>query len=179
MSYAFPKKITAGLTFRHSINLTAYPASIWSITIFLRGATAIDITAAKDGNLHIFNVPADTTKNYKAGHYGYSLRATDNLGDVEEIEAGAIEIISDLASLSDPIDSRTHAQKTLAALEAVIEGRATLDQEHYRLNNRELWRTPLTDLIKLRNQYRNEVAREQAKANGQNIFGKVIRVQLG
>lgn len=179
MSYAFPKKITAGLTFKHSINLTAYPASIWSITIYLRGASAIDISATTDGNLHIFNVPASETKKYKAGHYGYSLRATDLNGNVEEIEAGAIEIISDLSSIEDPVDKRSHAQKTLAALEAVIEGRATLDQERYRLNNRELWRTPLADLIKLRNQYRVEVAREQAKANGKNIFGKVIRVQLG
>jgi hypothetical protein len=55
-------------------------------------------------------------------------------------------------------------------LEAVIEGRASLDQERYRINNRELYRTPMETLIKLRNQYRAEVSRERAKASGKSLL---------
>ncbi|MEG2431803.1 MAG: hypothetical protein RSB25_09135, partial [Acinetobacter sp.] len=61
----------------------------------------------------------------------------------------------------------------------VIEGRASLDQERYRINNRELYRTPMETLIRLRNQYRAEVGREQAKASGKSLFGRVVRVKLG
>lgn len=84
-----------------------------------------------------------------------------------------------MAAVTGQVDTRSHAKKTLEALEAVIEGRATLDQERYRLNNRELFRTPLDTLIKLRNQYRAEVSREIAKTSGKSIFGKVVRVKLG
>ncbi|MEN8412360.1 hypothetical protein ABFP33_20620, partial [Acinetobacter bereziniae] len=170
----FPQKITAGLTLKHSINLTAYPASLWAVKAYLRGPSSIDISAEKDGNLHVINVSADVTKNYKSGYYSFSLRAVNDFGEVEEIEAGSVEVITDLAAVTGQVDTRSHAKKTLEALEAVIEGRATLDQERYRLNNRELFRTPLDILIKLRNQYRAEVSREIAKASGKSIFGKVV-----
>lgn len=42
--------------------------------------------------------------------------------------------------MSENTDLRNYAQKTLTALEAVIEGRASLDQERYCINNRELYR---------------------------------------
>ena len=125
-------------------------------------------------------MPVNISKDYKAGHYGFSLRAVNSdTGEVEELESGVLEIKADLASISENADFRSHAQKTLTALEAVIEGRASLDQERYRINNRELYRTPMETLIRLRNQYRAEVAREQAKASGKSLFGRVVRVKLG
>ena len=175
----FPNQIKAGTTFKFSLNLTAYPASDWAIHAYLRGAHAIDMQAEPQGNMHIFNISALVTKEYKAGHYGFSLRAVHiESGEVDEIESGVVEIKADLASVSENTDLRSHAQKTLAALEAVIEGRANLDQERYRINNRELYRTPMETLIKLRNQYRTEVSREMARAAGKNIFGKALRVRL-
>ncbi|MDI3237522.1 hypothetical protein QK338_05250 [Acinetobacter ursingii] len=175
----FPKTITAGITLNFRVNLTAYPASSgWSLVAYLRGNSAIDLQSQADGNQHLFNIPAEITKNYKAGHYGYSLRAIHSTGLIDEIESGVVEIKADLATLTDNTDLRSHAQKTLAAIEAVIENRATLDQERYRINNRELYRTPFDTLVKLRGFYRAEVAREQAKACGKSVFGKVIRVRL-
>ncbi|RZG78358.1 hypothetical protein EXE10_18230 [Acinetobacter sp. WCHAc060033] len=176
----FPNQIKAGTTFKFDLNLTAYPATNWSICAYLRGVHAIDMQSVPSGNMHIFNISALVTKEYKAGHYGYSLRAVHmESGEVDELEAGAVEITADLSALPSGCDFRSHARKTLDALEAVIEGRASLDQERYRLNNRELYRTPMETLIKLRNQYRAEVAREQAQATGRNLFGRVLRVKLG
>ena len=176
----FPSQIKAGTTFKFSLNLTAYPASNWIIHAYLRGAHAIDMQAEPQGNMHIFNISALVTKEYKAGHYGYSLRAIQTeTGEVDELEAGAVEIKADLAAISTSQDLRSHARKTLDAIEATIEGRASLDQERYRINNRELYRTPMETLIRLRNQYRAEVAREQAKASGKSLFGRVVRVKLG
>ena len=176
----FPSQIKAGTTFKFNLNLTAYPASDWTIYAYLRGASAIDLQSTAQGNMHVFNVPANISKDYKAGHYGFSLRAVNSdTGEVEELESGVLEIKADLASISENTDLRSHAQKTLTALEAVIEGRASLDQERYRINNRELYRTPMETLIRLRNQYRAEVGREQAKASGKSLFGRVVRVKLG
>ena len=176
----FPSQIKAGTTFKFSLNLTAYPASDWTIHVYLRGANAIDMQSEPQGNMHIFNISALDTKEYKAGHYGYSLRAIHSeSGEVDELEAGAVEIKTDLATVSTSQDLRSHARKTLDAIEATIEGRASLDQERYRINNRELYRTPLETLKKLRDQYRAEVSREEAKLSGKSMFGKSLRVRLG
>jgi hypothetical protein len=61
---------------------------------------------------------------------------------------------------------RTHAQIALANIEAVLAKRSTQDQERYTINNRELWRTPLGDLLKLRDYYRAEVRREKQAQRG-------------
>ncbi len=176
----FPNQIKAGITFKFSLNLTAYPASNWTIHAYLRGANAIDMQSEPQGNMHIFNISALFTKDYKAGHYGYSLRAIHTVsGEVDELESGAVEIKTDLATVSTSQDLRSHARKTLDAIEATIEGRASLDQERYRINNRELYRTSFEVLKKLRNEYRAEVSREEAKQSGKSMFGKSLRVRLG
>ncbi|MFC6053888.1 hypothetical protein A6M14_09610 [Acinetobacter sp. Ac_877] len=176
----FPNQIKAGTTFKFSLNLTAYPASNWTIHAYLRGAHAIDMQSEPQGNIHIFNISALETKEYKAGHYGYSLRAVHvESGEVDELEAGTVEIKTDLANESVTQDFRSHARRTLDAIEATIEGRASLDQERYRINNRELYRTSFEALKKLRDQYRAEVNREEAKASGKSLFGKTLRVRLG
>ena len=72
-------------------------------------------------------------------------------------------------------DARSHVQRVLDAIEAVLEKRATLDQEQYRINNRELRRTPIADLLKLRDRYRGELARMKAASKG-GLFGVSARV---
>ena len=80
----------------------------------------------------------------------------------------------DIAQLAAGHDARSHVQRVLDAIEAVLEKRATLDQEQYRINNRELRRTPIADLLKLRDRYRMELQRAKAARNG-TLFG-VARV---
>lgn len=172
-----PDKIGAGLTFDKLVTQTAYPAPVWVLSAALRGPGAMNLTASAEGTQHRLTVSAATTANWVPGLYSYSVRVTDGT-DVFEIEAGQLEITPDLTSAAEGHDGRTHAQRTLEAIEAVIEKRASLDQERYRINNRELYRTPIADLLKLRDLYRAEVRREQAAARGQNPFGATVRVRL-
>lgn len=174
----FPKKITAGVTFRHVISLTAYPASQgWHVAVYLRGKGSIDLVSIAQHNQHILSADANTTKNWVGGHYGYSVRLIRD-DEVVEMDSGSVEIKADIASVVADTDFRSHARKVLDAIEAVLENRASLDQERYRINNRELYRTPIETLKKMRDQYRAEVSREEAKANGKNIFGQKIRFRL-
>jgi len=57
----------------------------------------------------------------------------------------------------------THARRVLTAIEAVIEGRASKDQEEYTIGTRSLKRTPIKDLLVLRDAYKAEVAHEDAQ----------------
>lgn len=172
-----PDKISAGLTFSQLITLTAYQAPGWTLTAALRGPAVINLTATAEGSQHRFAASAATTRGWVPGEYWYTVRATDGV-DTIEIEAGQLAIAPDLAAAGDNYDGRTHAQRSLAAIEAVIEKRATLDQERYRINNRELYRTPIADLLKLRDVYRAEVRQEKAAARGKNLFGGSVRVRL-
>lgn len=143
----------------------------------LRGPSVINITASADGIQHKLNVASTITADWSPGLYEYTARVSSG-SDVHEVESGQINLVPDLASAVEGHDGRSHAKRTLDAIEAVIEKRASLDQERYRINNRELYRTPIADLLKLRDIYRMEVRREQGAARGKNPFGATVRVRL-
>lgn len=160
-----PDLIKAGLTFSFRMTATANPAPDWSAVLLLRGPASIDVPASADGAQHLFRVDAVETAPWAAGVYGWSIRAERGV-DLVEVCCGQTTIAADFAAAAPGVDLRSHAQKVLAALEAVIENRATLDQQKYTINNRELWRTPLPELLAFRNQYRAQVRAEQARARG-------------
>lgn len=172
-----PDKIGAGLTFDRLVTLTAYPATEWTLTVALRGPSSINMTATAEGTQHRLHAAAGTTAGWVPGTYWFTARATRG-DDVVEVDSGQLEITPDLASAAEGFDGQTHAERTLAAIEAVIEKRASLDQERYRINNRELYRTPIADLLKLRDLYRAEVRREKAARCGKSLFGATVRVRL-
>lgn len=179
VSCNFPAKIGAGLTFDLLLTLTAYPAPAWAVSAYLRGPSSISMTAAAEGSQHRFRKELGETANWAAGDYWYTLRAVDAAtGDMVEVECGQVTITPDLVNAAVGFDGRTPNQIALDAIEAVIAQRATLDQERYRINNRELYRTSIPDLLKLRDHYVRLVKREQDIACGRNPFGNTVRVRL-
>lgn len=177
--HSIPAQIRAGTTLRVRLTLTAYPADEWTATLIARGPGVLDLVAVADGTTHVIDVPAATTADYPAGRYSYELRVEDGDGVVVPVEAGSLTVVADLSAAEAGHDGSTHAERVLAAVEAVIEGRATTDQERYTIGTRELWRTPIADLLKLRATYRDLVRQERAKAAGKSgLFGRLIRVRL-
>ena len=137
------------------------------------------MTAAAEGSQHRFRQTLSEPANWAAGDYWYTLRAVDAAtGDMVEVECGQVTITPDLVNAAVGFDGRTPNQIALDAIEAVIAQRATLDQERYRINNRELYRTSIPDLLKLRDHYVRLVKREQDIACGRNPFGNTVRVRL-
>jgi hypothetical protein len=172
VSNIFPASFTAGLTFERCVSLDCYPASAgWALSAALRGPAVINITATVEDDKHKLTADAATTAAWAPGRYSYIVRATKD-GKVYAVETGVLEILPDLNAQTAGYDGRTHAERTLEAIEAVIEQRATMDQERYRINNRELYRTPIADLMKLRDLYRSEVQREQKGRTGK-LFSAV------
>lgn len=173
-----PDSITAGTTLSFTVALTAYPPPDWSLSLLLRGPQAHDLTSTQDGTLHAFGVSAVDSAGWPPGAYWYSLRATDG-AEVHEVETGTLNVAADLAAVSTDYDGRSHAEKVLEAIEAVIEGRATKDQDSYRINNRELRRTPISQLLKLRDVYRQEVRRARAAKRGRDTLGRQVLARFG
>lgn len=177
MNCVLPTKISAGLSFSQSLRFDSYQAPAWSLTLLLRGPASIDLPAVADGSNHRLQATGGVTETWAPGLYNFAIRATNGV-DLVELQRGQIEIAPDMASLPVGADVRTPSQIALEAIEAVIQKRASIDQERYRINNRELYRTPIKDLIALRDMYRGEVRREQMAACGKKLWGGTVRVRL-
>ena len=79
-------------------------------------------------------------------------------------------------STATTVDNRSKAKKTLDAIDATLEGRATTDQHMYMIGNRQLMRIPVEQLISLRKEYARIYAREQRNARvrrGGTLFTSV------
>jgi hypothetical protein len=174
---SLPDRITAGLTFQATVVSREYPAPDWAMLAIIRGPQAINLNSTPNGADHVFSADAITTNSWAAGDYWYSLRAIQGTA-VMEAGSGRITVLPNMADVTGVYDGRSQAEIALAAIDAVMAKRATLDQQRYTINNRELWRTPMADLLKLRAYYATQVARERAKAKGRSRFGRPIIVKF-
>lgn len=126
--------------------------------------TAISFTAAgtptEDADGYRVQLAPATTAAWTAGDYAWNSYLTKT-GARVTLESGQVTLLPDPAVATAPRDNRSHARKVLEAIEAVIEGRATKDQEEYTIGDRSLKRTPLEELRKMRTDYRAEVRAEE------------------
>lgn len=173
----FPKFIQAGISFRAEVVASDHPAPEWSISALLRGPSSIDIVADGDADTHTFSVPGSETATYQAGQYAVSVRAT-NGSDVFELEGGSVEILGDVATLEAGHDPRGHSERVLAAIEAVIEGRASKDQQSYTINGRTLVRTSIAELLQLRKTYQDEVAKLNSGGRHKRLLRRQVKVRM-
>ncbi len=148
-----PRKITAGDTISWKKSLSEYPAtSGWVLSYVLINATnKVSITASASGDDHLVSVSASTSAAWKKGDYTYQAYVTKS-SERFMIGSGEIQILPNLA-VENALDGRSQVKKTLDAINAVIEKRASIDQEQYSISGRSLSRTPIADLIVLRDKY--------------------------
>lgn len=177
MKREIPQIIKAGLTFDIQINRPEFAGEEYLAVLYLRGVSSVNLSAEKDSGTYRFYSTAEETTLWKPGVYTYSFRILKG-ADVREIEAGTLQIVADVMALPEGHDGRSSNRKILDAITAVIEKRATQDQERYKINNRELWRTPLPDLLALRAHYASLVAAEEAKASGKSLWRPAVKVIL-
>lgn len=162
-----PGEIAIGETLEWRKSFADYKAGDgWALTYYFRGAgPGFDKAAAADGDDFRVTVPAATTAQLAPGKYYFEARASD--GSVEHVvargEATAVVSLKGMATTAT-LDGRSSAQRILDAIDAVIEGRATSDQQSYKIGQRELSRIPLADLIAARTRYAQIVSRERRAA---------------
>lgn len=172
-----PAEITAGLDFRACVYLLNYSVNEWGLQLVARGPQAINLTATVEGDGFVLAAPAATTATWAPGKYWFSLRATQ-VSRTVEIEFRELTVLQDLASVTGVYDGRTQNEISLDALDAVIDKRATVDQMRYKINERELWRMPIAELLKLRSYLSTKVRRERERRNGCSTFGRPVNVRF-
>lgn len=158
-----PAVLRAGDTADWLLTLPDYPAGAgWVASyVLISAASRIDIDSTAEGDRHRIHVAPATTAAWAAGAYALRLRVTNGT-DAHAVRTGNIEVEANLADMV-AFDARTHAQKTLAALEAWIEGR-DLAVAEYEIAGRRMKYIPIAELLKLRDQYRREVRGQSGKS---------------
>lgn len=178
-----PSELRAGLTWQwRREDLSDHPASAWTLTYYFKktgsSGANFNIVAAADGDHYAIEVAKGTTAGYTAGDYTW-VAVVDDGTDAFEIDRGTLKLLPRYDQAAN-LDDRTHARKVLEAIEAVIENRATKDQQEYSIAGRKLVRMPVQELMALRDKYRAEVYSEQLgerARNGQGTAKLVVKLR--
>lgn len=171
-----PETIRAGDTLKFTKRLPDYLPATWTLKYSLnKTGSRYTITATDNGDgTHLVNVAAATTANYPAGVYKWQAYVESG-SERYTIATGTLDVKADLSASG--LDTRSHVKKVLDAIEAVIENRATLDQQSYTIGNRSLQRMAVDELLKLRDTYKQQYQAElQAEriAMGLGHKGRVL-----
>jgi len=156
-----PTKHIAGDTATWKKSLADYPADEgWVLSYALvKTGTLIVFSSTADGKDHLISVPTATTGGWTAGNYSWQAKVNNGIQEFT-VGSGQLEIMASFADAVGGLDARSHAVKTLKAIEDWIEGRKPGVAE-YQVAGRTMKYIPVADLLVLRDKYRREVYSEK------------------
>lgn len=175
-----PVQVRAGTDIRWTQDYADYPPSGWTLQyVFASTKDKITVDSTDDGDgKHLLRISSATSAGLSFVDYFWSKVFIQKGSPSEKvyIGSGVMSVLPDLTDVSS-YDGRSHVKKVLDAIEAVIENRATKDQESYSFAGRSLSRTPIQDLITLRNTYKGLYDAELAQvriASGQKGSTRIL-----
>jgi len=177
------EQFVLGDTMDFNVEVPDYPASEgYTLTyVFIplfstptQAAISINAITADDGVTYDVQESPAVTATWKAGDYTWARYVSKSGIRHALTESGQVTFKPDPAQMVQGDESRTHAKKVLDAIEAVIENRASLDQENYTIAGRSLSRTPIAELEKLRAHYKAEVDAEWRVRSGSKAGTKLV-----
>lgn len=154
-----PPHFAAGTTVKLRRSHADYPASDWDLTLHLRGASILDVDATPDGDDFLVTIPAADSDGLTPGTYRWAERVSDGT-EVYTAATGVVEITLDMATATAGA-AQSHAERTLALIEAALEGRIPEGMESYQVAGRAVTKIPIAELAKLRGIYAAKVWREK------------------
>lgn len=163
-----PLEIQAGdrLQWRRE-DLDDYSAAAgWVLSyVLVNAAKKIEITAAADGTFFEIDVAAATSTDYPAGLYSWQAYATNGT-DRRTVDRGTIRILPDFSAVAvdGGLDARSEARKGLEAIEAAIAGTASSTMKSYQIEGKSVENYSVTELLRLRDDFKRQVAAEDAEA---------------
>jgi len=166
-----PAALHAGDSWAWTRTLADYPAGEgWVLSyVYTNASSRFTLTAGASGDDHAIAEDAADTAPIKPGKYAWAAHVT-LADDRYTVDTGRLEVKPNLGAAQN-FDTRSHARTVLESIEAVIERRATKDQEEYTIEGRSLKRTPIAELLVMRDRYRQEAANETAAEQLGRGFG--------
>ena len=144
------------------------------------GTHHFTLSSTEADNNYYFEKPSSETTSLVAGDWKWQLYAI-RTSDSQRITIDYGITKFSLGELDTNNDLRTHAKKVLDAIEAVIEGRATIDQSSFSLGGRSLSRLSVDELMTFRDRYKAEYLKEVklARIRNKQGSGNTIKVNFG
>jgi len=134
--------------------------------------TAITLVAVAEGTGYRTTATSATTAVWDVGTYDWS-RWVEKVGERATLESGVIQVLLDPAAYASGTETRSHVERALANIEAMIEGRATKDVQEYTIGDRALKHIPLNELLVWRDKYRAQLASERT-GSGLGMGRKIL-----
>lgn len=152
-----PAQLHAGDTLQRTLYLAGYePGDGWQAVLTIADSAAShDIESSPGGANNASHVLDINTGTLAAGSYRYGL-VVKNGTDRLTLQAGRLQILPNFADGAG--DHRSHCEKVLEAIEALLEGKAGKDVAKLTVDGQNLERYPIPDLLVLRDKYRAELA---------------------
>jgi hypothetical protein len=157
-SITVPLRLTAGDAFAASATPSPpYDDEAWGHTLTLIAAgLRFAVPGVLADGVVTFSVAA---ANWPAGRYQWHYSVNDGASR-HTLATGAIDVTPDTSAAFDP---RTHARRTLDAIEAYLQN-SDYSAARTRIADRELQTIPIPELLTLRDKYRAEVRTEEVAA---------------
>lgn len=173
-----PARFAAGDTVQFTKSFPEYlPADGWVLSYALvTTGQQITWTGSDNGDgLHLLNVTAATTASYQPGTYHWQSYVTKDPQRFT-VGSGSVVIDQNFALAQGGHDNRSHIEKTLEALNALLEGKATKDQLSYSIGGRSLSRFSMTEVIEARSKYLKWHAEEKRRARIERGEGSGMKI---
>jgi len=167
-----PSSIVSGLKAEWTRRLQDYSPDLWTLSYHLRGAAAADVTATDNGDgtflvSFVAETNGDTPTPLTPGQYFFQAYVT-SIADASIknlVDQGRVTVAPDLSAESmETFDGRSQAEIMLAAIDAMLAGKATRDQMGYTIGQRTLTRIPIDQLLEFRKHFLGVVESEAVKA---------------
>ena len=178
------QKLYAGINWKWTESFNDYPASQYDSDLIIKKGTddAKTFKTEKDGDSFIRSLSKGTTTNLPSGRYQFQYVFTyisDGSTDVPKGFEGSIEINAILSSAT--YDTRTHNLKMLEALQATLEGRASMEFLNLSYKGRSLQLLTMQELRDAINYYQDEIEKDnrQEQMDAGEITGGKLLIGFG
>lgn len=159
------------MTKGETLTLTVKDADAAAVEFRFGGPQTRTVVAVKDGES--FNLSVSTA-TWAAGIYRYQAWATYADATVKIIETATVDL-KDVLGISD---QRTPARKMVEMIETMMAGNAGEGVRRYKINNRELERYSVAELMQLLSYWRERMKREERRDAGVSELGRRIAVRF-
>jgi hypothetical protein len=181
MSLLVPSRLSAGLNNSWKVSLAdKLPSDGWALALILKspGVAPLSLDAdVFDADENYFMFSLDLAADTVAGEAAWQLIATLD-GTRYPISSGRVMILTDLSAANAEFDHRTHAEKMLAAINALLEDRLSDKSDEVEFipqfgSGRKLKFCSRSELLRLKTSYTDLVQTEREAeyiANGGKVY---------
>ena len=180
-----PEQVVVGdfIQWKRSDIVADYPPALYSAEYVARitggGSNEIKLSSTEADGYYLFTVQSEDSSAFLAGVYHWQLEITEtSSGNRLVVDTGEFTALVDLDD--NQADPRIHAERMIAKIETILEGKADSDVSNYSIAGRSISKMTFDELTTARDKYRAELVSHSAKERAKRgkATGSTIKVRF-